>query len=81
MPSLNGYGINGYLICRGVRYNLPTQKSMNRGLMKIAERPSMFDGGVTINRKAVVTPLGQKYFLDLFKKTLNNVFTPNGLFG
>lgn len=72
---------NGYLICRGVRYNLPTQKSMNRGLMKIAERPSMFDGGVAINRKAVVTPLGQKFFIDLFKKTPNNVFTPNGLFG
>lgn len=59
---------NGYLICKGIRYNLPTQKSMNYGIMKIAERPYMSKDKVAINKKAVITPYGQQYFLKIFRK-------------
>lgn len=58
---------NGYLLCKGIRYNLPTQKSMNNGVMRIAERPSVTNGGVVINRRAVVTPVGQQFFIKLFR--------------
>lgn len=59
---------NGYLLCRGGRYNLPSQKSINMGIMKIAENYSEADRAIIINRKAVITPYGQKFFLELFKK-------------
>lgn len=59
---------NGYLLCRGIRYNLPTQKSMNAGIMRIAERPYMTKGEVIINKRTVITPYGQQYFLNLFRK-------------
>lgn len=59
---------NGYLLCRGIRYNLPTQKSMNAGIMRIAERPYMTKEEVIINKRTVITPYGQQYFLNLFRK-------------
>lgn len=72
---------NGYLLCKGIRYNLPTQKSMNAGIMKIAERPSVFDGRIAINRKAVITPCGQRYFIKLFKERRTDKVTLTTLFG
>lgn len=57
---------SGYLLNRGSRYNLPSQRSMRLGIMRIAEQQR---GSVFINRKAVITPYGQKYFIELFGKS------------
>lgn len=59
---------NGYLLSRGARYNLPSQKSMRLGIMKIAESIQSAREQVFINRKAVITPYGQKYFIKTFSK-------------
>lgn len=72
---------NGYLICKGARYNMPAQKSMNNGIMRIAERPSVTNGGVVINRKAVVTPYGQQFFIKLFRERKTDKAILNTLFG
>lgn len=57
---------SGYLLNRGSRYNLPFQRSMRLGIMRIAEQQR---GSVFINRKAVITPYGQRYFIELFGKS------------
>lgn len=57
---------SGYLLNRGSRYNLPSQRSMRLGIMRIAEQQR---GSVFINRKAVITPYGQRYFIELFGKS------------
>ena len=54
---------NRYLLSRGGRRNLPSQKSINMGIMKIAENYSETERAIIINRKAVITPYGQKFFL------------------
>nr|DAL47368.1 MAG TPA_asm: KilAC domain protein [Caudoviricetes sp.] len=59
---------NRYLLSRGGRRNLPSQKSINMGIMKIAENYSEAERAIIINRKAVITPYGQKFFLELFRK-------------
>lgn len=59
---------NGYLLSRGARYNLPSQKSMSLGIMKIAEEVQSVRGHIFINRKAVITPYGQKFFINTFSK-------------
>lgn len=61
---------NGYLISRvGTDYNMPTQRSMERGWMEIKEnaitRP---DGGVTVTKTTKITGKGQQYFINLFLK-------------
>ena len=50
---------NGYLLSRGARYNLPSQKSMSLGIMKIAESIQSVREQVFINRKAVITLTGR----------------------
>lgn len=57
-----------YIISRGARRNLPSQKSINLGIMRIAESVLSDSKEVIINRKAVITPQGQAYFIDLFRK-------------
>lgn len=59
---------NGYLLSRGARYNLPSQKSMSLGIMKIAESIQSVREQVFINRKAIITPHGQKFFIKTFSK-------------
>nr|DAU79255.1 MAG TPA: KilAC domain protein [Caudoviricetes sp.] len=59
---------SGYLLSKGARYNLPTQRSMSLGVMKVAEKTQPAKGMVFINRKAVITPYGQRYFINLFSK-------------
>lgn len=59
---------NRYLLSRGGRRNLPSHKSINMGIMKIAENYSEAERAIIINRKAVITPYGQKFFLELFRK-------------
>lgn len=58
----------GYLLSKGARYNLPSQRSMSLGVMKVAEKTQPAKGMVFINRKAVITPYGQRYFINLFSK-------------
>lgn len=62
---------SGYLLSKGARYNLPSQRSMSLGIMKIAENAQPQKGNVFINRKAVITPYGQRYFISLFSKGKN----------
>lgn len=59
---------SGYLLSKGARYNLPSQRSMSLGVMKVAEKTQPAKGMVFINRKAVITPYGQRYFINLFSK-------------
>ena len=58
----------GYLLNRGIRYNLPSQKSISEGLMRIAETPSHTLSGIVINKSAAITPKGQQYFIKMFRK-------------
>lgn len=59
---------HGYLIKRnGVDYNMPTQKSMERGLFEIKESTvNNPDGSVRINKTTKVTGKGQQYFINKF---------------
>lgn len=57
---------NGYLIKRcGSEYNLPTQQSMERGLMEIKETSVIHSGYTTISKTPKVTGKGQVYFINL----------------
>lgn len=77
--ALYGYlRYNGYLLQRGIRRNLPSQKAIDKGVMRIAERPYITDGQVGFNRITVITPYGQKFFLQLFrsiKESNDNIMT------
>lgn len=59
---------NGYLIRRqGTDYNMPTQRSMNRGLFQIKETAiNHSDGHTTISKTPKVTGRGQQYFINKF---------------
>jgi len=58
---------NGYLIQKcGDDYNLPTQYSMNRGLMIIRERTYSDDIHTRILRTPMITGKGQQYFINKF---------------
>ena len=57
---------NGYLIKRcGSEYNLPTQRSMECGLMEIKETSVIHSGYTTISKTPKVTGKGQVYFINL----------------
>ena len=57
---------NGYLIKRkGSEYNLPTQRSMEQGLMEIKETSVIHSGYTTISKTPKVTGKGQVYFINL----------------
>ena len=58
---------NVYLIKRkGSEYNLPTQRSMEQGLMEIKETSVVHTGYTTISKTPKVTGKGQVYFINLF---------------
>lgn len=59
---------NGYLIKkRGGSYNLPTQKSMNLGIMEIKESYiSTATGNIIISKSPRITIKGQQYFVKKF---------------
>lgn len=61
---------NGYLIARkGTDYNMPTQKSMELGLMEIKETSiNNPDGSIRINKTPKITGKGQQYFIGKFLK-------------
>lgn len=64
---------NGYLMQRrGESYNLPTQKSMEQGLMTIKEYVRMNpEGEIKIFKTAKITGKGQLFFTTLFLKEGN----------
>jgi len=59
---------NGYLIARaGHDHNMPTQYSMERGLMEIKERTiNNPDGSTYITKTPKITGKGQQYFINKF---------------
>lgn len=59
---------NGYLIRRnGTDYNMPTQKSMELGLMRVKETViSHSDGHTTVNKTPKITGKCQQYFINKF---------------
>ena len=65
---------NGYLIkANASDFNSPTQKSMNLGLFEIKETTVNTYNGIKVNKTPVVTGKGQIYFVDKFKKLLQQV--------
>lgn len=59
----------GYLMTSGESYNLPSQYSMERGLMEIKERTvNNPDGTVFTTKTTKVTGNGQQYFINKFLK-------------
>lgn len=77
--SQNGYNIgqnrlfewlrdNGFLIKRkGETFNLPTQRSMDQGLMDIKKRTiNNADGSIRTTRTTKITGKGQQYFINKF---------------
>lgn len=62
---------NGYLIKDPKRsdYNLPTQRSMEKGLFEIKETTIQHSDHVSVNRTPKVTGKGQVYFVNLFLKS------------
>ena len=59
---------NGFLIKRkGESFNLPTQRSMEQGLMDIKKRTiNNADGSIRTTRTTKVTGKGQQYFINKF---------------
>ena len=65
---------NGYLIkANASDFNSPTQKSMNLGLFEVKETTVNTYNGIKVNKTPVVTGKGQIYFVDKFKKMLQQV--------
>ncbi len=58
---------NGYLMCGGERYNMPSQKSMEQGLFTVKKTViNNPDGSTKITHTTKITGKGQIYFLNLF---------------
>ena len=59
---------NGYLVKqKGPRRNLPTQRAIDLGILKMIEDPAKdYHGNPVINKMTMVTPKGQQYFLNKF---------------
>ena len=57
----------GFLIKSGSDYNMPTQKSMELGLMEVLERSvNRGEGEIKICKTPKITGKGQVYFINLF---------------
>lgn len=69
----------GYLISRkGTDYNMPTQKSMEKGLFEIKENTiAHSDGHTSITKTPKITGRGQVYFINLFLKGAGHGCTAN----
>jgi len=62
---------NGYLHKSGQQYNLPTQKSIELGVIEVKTRTiTNPDGSVRITKTPKVTVKGQTYFLEKFQEKL-----------
>ncbi len=61
---------NGYLHKSGQQYNLPTQKSIELGIIEVKTRTiTNPDGSVRVTKTPKITVKGQIYFLEKFKKS------------
>lgn len=60
---------SGYLMKDGQSKNMPTQYSMELGLMEIKERTVSTPSGTIINKTPVITGKGQLYFVNKFLAT------------
>lgn len=60
---------SGYLIKKGARRNLPTQRSMEAGLFEIAESMLQIGGELKLKRTTRVTGKGQEFFLRKLTKS------------
>lgn len=60
--------VHGYLVKqKGPRRNLPTQRAIDLGILKMIEDPAKdYHGNPVINKTTMVTPKGQRYFLNKF---------------
>ncbi|MEX2805013.1 phage antirepressor [Streptococcus sp. H31] len=67
---------HGYLIKRNGRdWNMPTQKSVELGLIRVKETSiTHSDGHITVSKTPLVTGKGQQYFINKF---LNQEYLPN----
>ena len=62
---------NGYLHKSGQQYNLPTQKSIELGIIEVKTRTiANPDGSIRVTKTPKVTVKGQIYFLEKFKEKL-----------
>ena len=71
---------NGYLIKqKGMSYNMPTQRSMEKGLFEVKETAfTHSDGHISISKTVKVTGKGQVYFVDTFlRKGGEECYDPN----
>ena len=57
---------HGYLISSGYRYNSPTQRSLNLGIMKVRETVINTNHGTVSHFTPLVTGKGQRYFINHF---------------
>lgn len=66
---------HGYLIKRNGRdWNMPTQKSVELGLIRVKETSiTHSDGHITVNKTPLITGKGQQYFINKF---LNQEYLP-----
>lgn len=59
---------NGYVIKTGERRNLPTQRSIDLGIMEIDSKPYFRNDEIFNDEKAKITPKGFEYFINKFRK-------------
>jgi anti-repressor protein len=60
---------NGYVIKRrGQDNNLPTQRSMDLGIMRIKESTIERGDTTMITKTTMITGKGQRYFIEKFRK-------------
>ena len=57
---------NGYLCDHGKRYNKPTQKAKDLGVLTFYESPIRTNHGIVLKTTPLVTPKGQAYFIGKF---------------
>lgn len=55
-----------WLNSKGRNWNVPSQKSMDMGLMRVHESTVSRSNGIQINKTPLITGKGQRFFLDLY---------------
>lgn len=59
---------NGYVIKTGERRNLPTQRSIDLGIMEIDTKPYFRNDEIFYESKTKITPKGFEYFINKFSQ-------------
>lgn len=59
---------NGYVIKTGERRNLPTQRSIDLGIMEIDSKPYFRNDEIFNDEKTKITPKGFEYFINKFNQ-------------